>query len=330
MPRKIILDTDAGVDDILALFLLLRSPDLADILGVTLVAGNTSLPRCISNIRRALRVAALYDGGRNAPLTFPVAVGAAASLAPTGVDAVDVHGFDGLGGTSEMRDAAGALLYPEADIPFDPRPAADFLLDSARQHPGDITVVAIGPLTNLALALRKDAAGFRQLRSIVLMGGTFRHDGNVTPSAEFNIYWDAVAASEVLHSGVPITIVPLDCSEQTWLTRADLEGDGPVHAFLRDATRSILRFHHQWEGFEGCYHHDPVAVGVALDPSFAEGAHVRVEVETEGRFTHGATVACFRPHRPLSDGAPNAFVCLKPDKRRFERFFLDRVLPPGA
>jgi purine nucleosidase/pyrimidine-specific ribonucleoside hydrolase len=330
MPARIILDTDAGVDDILALFLLLRSPDLAEVLGVTLVAGNTTLPQCIANVRRALNVAALYRDGRTMPLTFPIAVGAADSLSPTGVDALDVHGFDGLGGTSAMRDTAGNLLYPEAEVVFDQRPAADFILDSARRHPGEVTVVAIGPLTNLALALRHDPDGFRKLRSIVLMGGAFRHDGNVTPAAEFNIFWDAVAASEVLQSGVPLTIVPLDCSEQTWLRPADLEGEGPVHAFLRDATRFILRFHQQYEGFEGCYHHDPVAVGVALDPSLATGVHVRVDVETEGRITRGATVACLRPHRPLNGDPPNAFVCLQPEKERFERFFADRVLPPGA
>ncbi|HEY3266245.1 MAG TPA: nucleoside hydrolase [Armatimonadota bacterium] len=328
--KKILLDTDAGVDDILAILLLLRCPDLAKTVGMTLVAGNTTLDKCIVNVRRALGVAALYrDGLGRYEGGFPIAAGAAEPLERPLFMAEDVHGPDGLGGVSSLTDGSGAPLYPEADISLDPRPADELILDLAAASPGEITLVAIGPLTNLALAVRRDPRRFGLLKEIVLMGGAFRHDGNVTPRAEFNIFVDPEAAALALAAGVPVTIVPLDCSERARFRRHELDGEGPVHAFVRHATGVIIDFHRRFERFEGCFHHDPLAVAIGLDSRFATGMHTRVVVETKGEHTVGETVAGLRPDRPLLSGPPNAFVCLKPDPS-FERFFLDRVLPEGA
>lgn len=329
--KKILLDTDAGVDDILALFLLLRCPDMARLLGITLVAGNTEMAHCVANIRRALGVAAAYADGRAADVAgIPLAVGAEAPLMRPLLQAAEVHGPDGLGGTSFLTTDGGQPLYVEYPAALDPRTAPALILDTAAEHPGEVTLLAIGPLTNLALALRQDPARFRLLQELVIMGGTFRNDGNTGPRTEFNIHVDPEAAQEVFNSGVPITLVPLDCSEQTRLMAHERDGDGPVHRFVRDATDMIVAFHKRFEGFEGCFHHDPLAAGVALDPSFVSGVTVRVDVETKGQYTSGETVAGLRPDRPLFPGPANALVCLTPDAARFEQFFLNRVLPPGA
>lgn len=329
--KKILLDTDAGVDDVLALLLLLRCPDLAECVGITVVAGNTHLEHCVANVRRALGIARLYTDKRTAEIEgIPVAVGAAGPLTRPLLRADEVHGPDGLGGTSVLRDSAGGLLYPEHPVTLDSRPASRFLLDSATNSPGEITLVAIGPLTNLALACTEDPTAFRRFKEIILMGGAFHHDGNAAARAEFNILVDPEAARIVLDSGVPVTMVPLDCTEQTRFIESDMEGDGPVHAFARAATSTIIGFYRRFEGFEGIYHHDPFAMVVALDPAFAFGVRTRVEVETQGRFTTGETVATLRRQRVLLEGEPNALVCLQADAERFDRFFLDRVLPPGA
>jgi inosine-uridine nucleoside N-ribohydrolase len=329
--KKILLDTDAGVDDVLALLLLLRCPDLAQCVGITIVGGNTHLEHCVSNVLRGLSIAGLYTDGRTADLTgIPIAVGAAQPLARPLLKAHEVHGPDGLGGTSTLVRANGGPLYPERRHPIDPRTAHRFILDTAAAAPDSITLVAIGPLTNVAMAFQEDPVGFRRLKEIVLMGGAFHHDGNTSARAEFNMRVDPEAAQIVLDSGVPITMVPLDCTEKTRLIESDMEGAGPVHAFLRHATRMIVQFYRRFEGFEGVYHHDPLAVGIAMDPSLALGIHTYVDVESKGEFTTGETVASLRRQRSQVAAVANARICLEPEAERFERFFLARVLPPGA
>jgi purine nucleosidase/pyrimidine-specific ribonucleoside hydrolase len=329
--KQILLDTDAGVDDVLALLLLLRSPDLASCAGITVVAGNTHLENCVANVRRALGVAELYADGRTANVAgIPLAIGAAKPLTRPLLRADEVHGPDGLGGTSMLTLPSGAALYPECEVEADSRPAYEFILQTAAAAPGEITLVAIGPLTNVAMAVQADPARFHALREIVVMGGAFHHDGNVSSRAEFNIRVDPEAAQLVLDSGVPVTMVPLDCTEKTRITRRDLDGDGPVHQFARHATGTIMQFYQDSEGFDGFYLHDPLAIGIALDRTLAFGLQTRVVVETKGEFTLGETVSCLRRSRcPLPEG-PDTMVCLQPDARRFETLFLERVLPHGA
>lgn len=329
--KKILLDTDGGVDDVLALLLLLRCPDLAECVGITVVAGNTHLEDCAANVRRALGVAALYRDGRTAELgNIPIAVGAAQPLNRPLLIADEVHGPDGLGGTSALLHPSGERIYPEFRALCVDRPAHELILDLASSMPGEVTLVAIGPLTNLALAFQADPERFRTLGQIVVMGGAFHHDGNTTARAEFNIRVDPEAARIVFDSGVPVTIVPLDCTEKARLVPQDLRGAGPVHEFVRHATGMIMRFYAAFEGFEGVYHHDPLAVGIALDATLATGVDTRVVVETTGEFTAGETVACLRRTRGLLPEGPSARICLEPDAKRFETMFLHRVLPSNA
>jgi len=326
---KILLDTDAGVDDALAILLLLRCPDLTECVGITVAAGNTPLKQSVANTLRVLEVARLYTDGKTAPIP-PVSAGAANPLKGRLVHATEVHGHDGLGGVSLLVDRTGRALYPEAEVIRDPRPAYRFILDTAAKYPGEVSLVAIAPLTNLALAVWADLDGFRKLKEIVLMGGAFRHDGNVTAAAEFNIYVDPEAASVVLDSGVPVTMVPLDVTEKARILPEDIAGPGLVRAFARQMMGTAFDFHERFEGFRGCYFHDPLAMGIALDRTLADGIKTRVVVEEKGSHTRGMTIAGLRPNHPLIPGEPNATVCLQCDAPRFEAFFRDRVLPAGA
>lgn len=329
--KKILLDTDAGVDDVLALLLLLRSPDLATCVGITVVAGNTHLDDCVANVRRALGVAELYNDGMTAEVaTIPMSIGASQPLERPLLRADEVHGPDGLGGTSTLLHASGQPLYPQIAIAQDTRPAYQFILDVAAESPGEITLVAIGPLTNVAMALQADPVRFRALKEIVLMGGAFHRDGNTSPRAEFNMRVDPEAAQLVLDSGVPVVMVPLDCTEKTKLCHTDILGDGPIHEFVQYATSMIMGFYRTFEGIDAIYHHDPLAVGIALDPTLASGIDTRVVIETKGEYTTGETVACLHRSRSLLPEGSSALVCLHADAKRFEEMFLHRVLPPGA
>ncbi len=161
------------------------------------------------------------------------------------------------------------------------------------------------------------------------MGGAFRHDGNVTAAAEF-MSTSNRNGGIVLDAGVPFVMVPLDVTEKARIVPDDIEGPGPVSTFASQMLGTAFDFHERFEGFRGCYFHDPLAVGIALDRTLASGVTTRVVVEDKGSHTRGMTIAGLRPNHPLIPGEPNATVCLQCDAPRFEAFFRDRVLPAGA
>jgi len=204
-PTPVIIDTDPGVDDALALLLAAASPEL-EVLAVTTVAGNVSVEQATENAQRILPVA---WSGRDAP---PVYAGSGTAA----ISAEFVHGDDGLGGATRLRTAAGGALYP-ATAPVGPGDAAGALLSLAAARPQEITLIALGPLTNVAAALSRDAAGLRRLRRIVVMGGVFHEPGNATPVAEFNIFADPEAAQTVCDARIPLTWVPLDATHRCLL-----------------------------------------------------------------------------------------------------------------
>jgi inosine-uridine nucleoside N-ribohydrolase len=315
LPVPVIIDTDPGVDDALALLLAGASPEL-EVLAVTTVAGNVSIARATENARRILPVAwtgipipPLYCGGGNA-----------------GASAEFVHGGDGLGGASLLLTGTGTPHYPPA-APVAGEDAAAALLHLAAARPGEINLIALGPLTNLAAALARDAETLRLLRRLVVMGGTFREPGNVTPMAEFNIFADPEAAQAVTRAGVPLTWVPLDVTHRCLLRPADLDALPPTPRvrFARDILGPITEFHARGHGEPACLLHDPLAVGAVLWPELIKTVPLRVEVETEGRLTRGMTVADFRPPGHRSPAVPNADVCLDVDAEAFVRRFLKRL-----
>jgi inosine-uridine nucleoside N-ribohydrolase len=308
--QRIVIDTDAGVDDALAILLALAWPDVR-IMAITTVHGNVPVEAATRNVGEILRVA----GGR-----ATVAQGCSVPLDGAPVSAARVHGADGLGGWCET--------LPAAPLPVGDMPAQQLIPALARQFPGEITLITIGPLTNAAAAIREDPAGFRMLRRVVTMGGTVWAPGNITAVAEFNFFADPQAAREMVGCGVPLLLVGLDVTTRVVLTcerlRKLLAGRSDLKArFLRCICGQLFSFYRGLSGAEIFYMHDPLAVGVALDPSLAETRPMRVEVETQGEWTRGMLVA---EQRSWARTGPNAKICVAVDSDRFLSRFCQLVL----
>jgi inosine-uridine nucleoside N-ribohydrolase len=267
----ILIDCDTGVDDALALMLAAHSPELS-ILGVTSVAGNISSAEAALNSSYVLRQVGRPD--------VPVVSGAAVSLGGREPDPVPhIHGPDGLGG---VRPGA----FPSA-VHRGAGSATDFILSLAREMSGKLTIVATGPLTNIALALRADPRAMRSVGRLIVMGGALRVLGNITPHAEFNVHCDPLAFGEVMSFGIPTTLFPLDVTETVTLLTGDLDLSRGISAaklkFLRDISDVYRQFHRTTCGADGCYVHDALTIAWLIDPSLATLERGRVEVETAGK-----------------------------------------------
>jgi purine nucleosidase/pyrimidine-specific ribonucleoside hydrolase len=298
MPVPILLDCDPGHDDAVAI-LLAAGDDAIDLRAITTVAGNCSLELATLNARRVSALAGLEG--------VPIAAGAAGPLRGELVTAPDIHGLTGLDGYD--------LTTGEADL--DARPALDLMTATLEGAAEPVTLVPTGPLTNIArlLAARPDLR--ERIGEIVLMGGSTVR-GNVTPAAEFNIFVDPEAAAAVFTSGLPVTMIGLNLTHQARATREVLER---VHALPGEPARAV----EGWMAFFGGTYervhgefappvHDPCTVALLIDPGLMRCADAFVAVETEGRWTRGATVVDFdgRLGQP-----PNARVALDLDAPRF-------------
>lgn len=324
MCQRIIIDTDPGVDDALALILALRSHEVR-LEAVTTVGGNVELEQ---TTRNALRVLQLLE-----PFPRPVLARGGSPPAKRGVlRPRSVHGKDGLGELHRFREPDGSPVYPEVQVPGDLPRALDVVADLLERYPGEILMISLGPLTNLAELLRRAPEKARRLKGVIAMGGAIGCCGNVTPVAEFNIYADPEAAQRVFSSGLPLSLVGLDVTRQVRLNRQDLEkvpgaGEDPVVRFLKHSTQNVLEFMEQREGVSSMALHDPLAVGVAIDPDLVKMVPLHVEVETRGRITYGMTVADTRPIRPCFKRPPNLQAALEVDARRFLALFRERICP---
>ena len=210
--------------------------------------------------------------------------------------------------------------------------AADLMSRLIASHPGELTLIATGPLTNVARAMRKDPRTMAQLKEIIFMGGAIYVPGNIPPgAAEFNIFVDPHAAEVVLDFPVPLVMVPLDVTHEVKLMRTVVEQEFKHHAavvphFIADATRKYMQFYLSDQGHDGCYLHDPLAVGVAIDPSLVTTEQLRVYVETEGSVTTGMTMPLRHPTQDLAKrDAPNVTACTAVDSARFLGLFLERL-----
>ncbi|AUR11145.1 pyrimidine-specific ribonucleoside hydrolase RihA [Phaeobacter inhibens] len=276
--RKIIIDTDPGQDDAVAILLALASPQEIDLLGITCVAGNVPLALTQTNARRVCEVAGRPDvavhAGCDAPLQRPL------------ITAEHVHGKTGLDG-------------PELWDPTMPLAAAhgvDFIIDTLRREaPGTVTLCPLGPLTNIAAAFQKTPDIVDRVQEIVLMGGAYFEVGNITPAAEFNIYVDPEAAAAVLTSGVPVTMMPLDVTHKALATRARVEKiralDTKVARFTAEMLDFFERFDVEKYGSEGGPLHDPCVIAYLIRPELFSGRKINVVVETTSELTLGMTVA---------------------------------------
>jgi ribokinase len=273
MPRHVIIDTDPGVDDALALILALQSPEIC-VDAITTVSGNVHVDLATHN---ALTVLGLFPPQRRPP----VAKGASQPLNRALLTAAHVHGDDGLGGISHLRTAAGQLRYAPASASLTSGDAVTCLLDCIRRAPGELTLIALGPLTNVAQALQRDASLVRQLAGVVIMGGAVTVPGNITPVAEFNIYVDPEAAQIVFASGLPTTLIGLDVTERVRLRAETLgqhvrPGSSALGQFVAECTAQTMQFSAREEWQVGMAMHDPLAVGAVVDPGRdAGGVHDR-------------------------------------------------------
>ena len=319
--QRILLDTDTGVDDALAILLALNSPEL-QVEAITSVSGNVPVDLCTRNLLITLEAMGLSE--------YPIcAKGEAQPLIEPLVTAAHVHGSDGLGDVTQLLREDGSRLYPDPEPRLAATPAVDLIIDLAGQYPDELVLVPVGPLTNIAKAMIKHPARMRKIREIVLMGGVFETYGNVTTTAEFNIFADPHAAQLILDFGVPITVVPLDITHQVILTGKRLdaeigEREDRLSQFLRDATRATMGYHQSHEGFHGAYIHDALPIGLLTHPEFFETVEAFVQVETSSDLTRGMTVADLRPERPRPK--PNARVCVGVNAEIFLQHFLDRIL----
>lgn len=306
-PRRVILDTDPGIDDALAILLGLASPEI-ELAAVTVTGGNCPLAEGVQN---ALAVLAL--GG--AP-QLPVAAGVALPLIRPPFTAPETHGVSGLG----YAQLPAPAVQPVADH------AVDRIIDTIMAAPGEVTLVAVAPLTNVALAIRKEPRIVQAVREVIIMGGAVRADGNVTPLAEFNVYVDPHAAHIVLQSGMPITLLPWDITRDVQLTQADVDRllavGGPLPAFVAAATRFYIEFHQAHFGFAACSVNDPAALALAFLPDLARSEQLFVDVELTGMATLGKTVGDFLNvlKRP-----PNVRLVVEFDTPRFLQLFCERL-----
>ncbi len=318
--RRILIDTDPGVDDALAILFALRSPEL-HIEAITTVCGNVPVTQATQNLLTILGVLDLDE--------FPrIAQGEAQPLVKPLVTAAHVHGEDGLGNVSQLRNADGSPRYAQANTDISSESGVDLILEMAASYPDELIIVALGPLTNIAKAIRKDTIKMQRLQKIVLMGGAFEEYGNVTTTAEFNIFVDPHAAHEVFQLNVPIHIVPLDATHQVVLTGERLHAEidkreGKVSHFLKDATQPCMEFYRQHVGFWGFHIHDALPIGIFTRPDYFESVPAHVQVETKGTLTNGMTVADLRPERQYPN--LNAQVCIKVAAEAFLDHFFERL-----
>ncbi|MCE8008024.1 nucleoside hydrolase [Aestuariivita sp.] len=289
-PRKIIIDTDPGQDDAVAILLALASPEHIEVLGITAVAGNVPLTLTERNARIVCELAGRPD--------MQVFAGCDTPLSRALITAEHVHGKTGLDGPQ----------LPDPVMPLQKGHAVDFIIDTLRNAPaGTVTLCPLGPLTNIATALERAPDIAAKVQEIALMGGAYFEVGNITPAAEFNIYVDPEAADIVFKSGIPITVMPLDVTHGALITAprvAAFRAMGTqVGRMVAEWTDFFERFDKQKYGSAGAPLHDPCVIAYLIQPDLFSGRHVNVEVETTSPLTLGMTVADWWG---VTDRAPNA------------------------
>lgn len=314
--KKIIIDTDPGIDDAMAIFIALRSPEV-EVIGLTTIYGNVYTTLATRNALHLLEVAGRTD--------IPVAEGSQVTITKgTKLRIADfVHGADGLGNQN---------FPPPKGKPIE-QSAATFLIEQANLYPGEVTVVALGPLTNIALALRQDPTFSRKIGQIVLLGGAFSVNGNVNPAAEANIFGDPDAADIVFTSGAGILAVGINVTHQVILTDADrdklVQSNGRFAQYLSRILEVYFSYHREAYFTKGVYLHDPTAILAAINPSLVTCTEGVVRVQTTG-ITRGLTILYngkkrFGEHTEWSN-KPTVKVAVTVDAPSVVKLVLERLM----
>ena len=309
--QPIILDTDPGVDDALAIMLALGSPEL-DVIGICTVSGNVPLSTGTRNAQGLLQLLERTE--------IPVFAGANQPLKRDPVFATEVHGESGMG--------QAVLPEPALDVRGN---AVDFLVQTLSDQPGEITLIAVGPLTNLALAEQHQPGTLQKAKQVIAMGGAIAETGNSTPVAEFNFYADPHAAHTVVHSDAALLIVPLDATRQVVLSETDIENQiAPLKTvasqFVVDAVQNLFALYRQLDREPIVYLHDPLAVGAAIAPEHLRSETLYIDIETSGDLTLGQVVTDRRGLPPPYRLGKPVNCAMHVNAEAFLSLFLTRVL----
>lgn len=307
MTKRIILDTDPGIDDSLAILLALASPEIS-LEGLSVVHGNSSTEQGTINALSVLELAKASH--------IPVYRGCELPLVQPSLLAPETHGDQGIG----YAKLPAPLNQPQV------QKGSDYLIEKIMSSPGEITLVCIGPLTNLALAIRQEPRIVGNVKEVIIMGGAIRHEGNTTPLAEFNTYVDPHAAHIVFHSGMPIMLTPLDVTYQCIFLKDDLNRllkiESPITTFISDATRFYMEFHDEYQKIDGCVINDPLTMALTFMPGLCDYQDLYVDVDLSGGVSMGNTFADFYKMTKIS---ANMKVALGVRPRDFMELFLERM-----
>lgn len=306
-PKHIILDTDPGIDDSLAILLAAASPEIV-LDGVVSVHGNVSTEQ---TTRNALAVLELAKSSH-----VPVYKGCALPLVKESLLSPETHGDSGLG-YAELPEPP---TQPQAGH------GSDYIIEQIMSRPGEITLVCIGPLTNIALAIRQEPRVVQNVKEVFIMGGAIQHPGNTTAQAEYNTFVDPHAAHIVFHSGMPMTLTPLDVTYRCIFTQVDLKRlqkiDSPVTKFIADSTRFYMEFHDEYQSIQGCVINDPMTLALTYMPEICDYQDLVVDVDLSTGVGLGNTFADFYNYEKKPK---NMKVALGVRPRLFMELFLERM-----
>lgn len=308
-PRPIIIDTDPGQDDAVALLAALASPEDFEILAITAVAGNVPLELTVSNCLALVELAERTD--------VPVYGGSVRPMVNELVTAEYVHGPSGIDGAGLEPPTIEAADGHAVDV------IVELLLS---REDREVAVCTLGPLTNVGLALVKEPRIADKISELVVMGGGFFEGGNTTPAAEFNVYVDPHAAHVVFSSGIPIVMMPLDVTHQALTTPDRIRRFSEMGTRVGDSVAGMLDYYDRHDkakyGIQGGPLHDPTVIAYLLEPDIFGGKHVNVEIETSPTITQGMTVIDWWG---VTDNPPNALVINEIDDDRFYDLLVDRI-----
>ncbi|MCZ2127796.1 MAG: nucleoside hydrolase [Anaerolineales bacterium] len=306
-PKRILIDTDPGIDDALAFLLALASPEVS-LEGITTVHGNVSAPQTTRNALSVLELARASQ--------IPVYQGCDLPLVKESLLSPETHGDSGLGYAN----------LPEPTTKAQAQHASDFLIETILSNPNEMTLLCIGPLTNVALALRKEPRIAQNVKEVFVMGGALFHPGNTTAQAEYNTYVDPHAAHIIYHSGMPITLTPLDVTYQCIFTPDDLKRlqkiDSPITKFIADSTRFYMEFHDEYQRIEGCVINDPLTLALTFMPEICDYQNLVADVDVSSGVGLGNTFADVYNYDKKT---PNLRVALGVRPRQFMELFLERM-----
>ena len=304
---KVILDTDPGIDDALAFILLKAMPEI-ELQAITVTHGNTSVEKCTTNALKLVELLGMQD--------IPVAIGADQPLVKALSVAEETHGDTGL----------GHAILPPPVVTTVQENAANLIIKIVNANPGEITILCIGPVTNLALALLKEPSLRKKIKNVVSMAGAIHYPGNATPSSEYNVFCDPESFDILLRSGIDLTLVPLDVTYQCIFTKdhlARLKGARTdIENFIDRSTAFYMEFHAEYQGIQGCAINDPLAAAILVKPELVSFRDYYVDIELHGEFT---TAKLSADHFGASGKVPNAKVAMEVDVEGFMDFFIERV-----